>query len=138
MKKILILITTLCFSTIANSEEIKLSFDWGNIPKCTSGNPNIVTNPTFILSAIPKDAKWAYFKLQDRNVRHYNHGGGWVELKGNTTINPGVFEYKSPCPPNGQHTYRWTTYFTAKKTSLNFSGKPKDIMSDTFASKKYP
>ena len=126
------------FSTIANAEEIKLSFDWGDIPMCTSGNPNIVTNPTFILSAIPKDAKWAYFKLQDRDVTNYNHGGGWVELKGNTTINPGVFEYKSPCPPNGKHTYRWTAYFTAKKITMNFSGKPKIIMSDTFASKKYP
>ena len=92
MKKIIILLTTLCFSTFANAEEIKLSFDWGNIPMCTSGNPNIVTNPTFTLSAIPKDAKWAYFKLQDRNVTNYNHGGGWVELKGSTTINPGIFE----------------------------------------------
>ena len=138
MKKFLITIFIFMFSTIANAEEIKLSFDWGNIPMCTSGNPNIVTNPTFTLSAIPKDAKWAYFKLQDRNVTNYNHGGGWVELKGNTTINPGIFEYKSPCPPSGKHTYRWTAYFTAKKTSMNFSGKPKDIMSDTFASKKYP
>ena len=138
MKKFLITIFIFMFSTIANAEEIKLSFDWGDIPMCTSGKPNIVTNPTFILSTIPKDAKWAYFKLQDRDVTNYNHGGGWVELKGNTTINPGVFEYKSPCPPNGKHTYRWTAYFTAKKTSMNFSGKPKNIMSDTFASKKYP
>ena len=138
MKKIIILLTTLCFSTFANAEEIKLSFDWGDIPLCRNGKPNVVTNPTFTLSAIPKGAKWAYFKLVDRNVRNYKHGGGWVELKDNTSINPGIFEYKSPCPPSGKHTYRWTAYFTAKKTSMNFSGKPKDIMSETFASKKYP
>ena len=139
MKKIIIFLSALCFSTFANAEEIKLSFDWGNIPICTSGNPNTVTNPTFTLSAIPKGAKWAYFKIKDRNVPNFNHGGGWVELKGSKTINPGKFTYQSPCPPTaGGHTYRWTAYFTAKKTSLNFSGKPKDIMSDTFASKKYP
>ena len=138
MKKILIMIVSLCFSSFANAEDIKLQFDWGDIPLCRNGKPNVVTNPTFTLSAIPKGAKWAYFKLVDRNVRNYKHGGGWVELKDNTSINPGIFEYKSPCPPSGKHTYRWTAYFTAKKTSMNFSGKPKDIMSETFASKKYP
>ena len=138
MKKFLIFFSLLGFFNFANADEIKLSFDWGDIPLCTTGKPNVVTNPTFSLSAIPKDAKWAYFKLVDRNVRNYKHGGGWVELKGNTKINPGIFKYKSPCPPGGKHTYRWTAYFTAKKTSMNFSGKPKDIISETFASKKYP
>ena len=139
MKKILIILGSLGFFNFANADEVKLSFDWGDIPLCTSGNPNTVSNPVFTLSSIPKNAKWAYFKLKDRNVLNYNHGGGWVELKGNKIINPGKFTYKSPCPPTpGGHTYRWTAYFTAKKTSLSFSGKPKDIISETFASKKYP
>ena len=62
MKKILIILGSISFFNFANAEEIKLSFDWGNIPMCTSGNPNTVTNPKFTLSAIPKGAKWAYFK----------------------------------------------------------------------------
>ena len=138
MKKLLIIFSSLGLFNFANADEVKLSFDWGDIPLCTSGNPNTVGNPVFTLSSIPKNAKWAYFKLQDRNVPSYNHGGGWVELKDNTTINSGIFDYKSPCPPSGKHTYRWTAYFTDKKTSLGFSGKPKGVISDTFASKKYP
>ena len=138
MKKYLIILGSLGFFNFANADEIKLSFDWGDIPLFTLGKPNIVTNPTFLLSAIPKDAKWAYFKSVDRNVPNYKHGVVWVELKGNTKINPRIFEYKSPYPPSGKHTYRWTVYFTAKKTSMNFSRKPKGIMSQTFKSKKYP
>ena len=101
MKKLLIIFFSLGFLNFANADEIKLSFDWGDIPLCTSGNPNTVSNPLFTLSGIPKGAKWAYFKLQDRNVPGYKHGGGWVELKDNTTINSGIFDYKSPCPPSG-------------------------------------
>ena len=40
------------------------------------------------------------FKLVDLDVKSYNHGGGWVEYKGQSTIEPGAFKYKSPCPPN--------------------------------------
>ena len=87
MKKLLIIFFSLGFLNYANADEIKLSFDWGDIPLCTSGNPNTVSNPVFTLSGIPKGAKWAYFKLKDRNVPGYRHGGGWVELKDKTTIN---------------------------------------------------
>ena len=42
----------------------------------------------------------------------FNHGGGKVEYTGQTTIEPGAFKYKSPCPPGVVHTYVWTV--TAK------------------------
>ena len=139
MKKILIIFCSLCFGKFASADSIKLSFDWGDMPICTSGSPNVVSNPVFTLSGIPKGAKWAYLKLKDKNVPNYNHGGGWVELKDSIILNTGSFYYKSPCPPTpGGHIYQWTAYFTEKKTSLSFSGKPKGVIYDTFARKKYP
>ena len=38
----------------------------------------------------------------------YNHGGGKINnYDGSSVIEPGAFKYKSPCPPNGKHTYEW-------------------------------
>ena len=44
----------------------------------------------------------------DKNVPSYNHGGGKINnYDGSLVIEPGAFKYKSPCPPNGKHTYEW-------------------------------
>ena len=122
-----------------NAGNITLSFDWGNIPLCTSGNPGSVSNPIFTISSIPENAKWAKFNLTDMNAMTYFHGGGWVELEGNTTIDAGgntiidrgKFMYKSPCPPSGRHTYRWEVYFTEVDYSTT-------IIDGASASKNYP
>ncbi|MFL2829784.1 MAG: hypothetical protein ACJZ80_00340 [Candidatus Puniceispirillales bacterium] len=127
-EKLLIVFCSLGFFNFANADEIKLSFDWGDIPLCTSGKPNTVSNPVFTLSGIPKGAKWPYFKMKDRDVPNYNHGVGRIELKDNITLNTGNFNYESPCSPTtGGHTYQWTIYFTEKK-SLSFSEKPKGVI----------
>src|SRR5256885_2145841 len=77
-----------------------VSFDWGNIPKCTSGHPNTVGSPEFVLSAVPKGTAKLEFSLKDLDVS-YDHGGGSVAYAGEKSVATGAFDYKSPCPPNG-------------------------------------
>ena len=115
-----------------NTYLLNIEFDWSNLKKCTSGNPNTVSNPTFTLNNVPNGTKWIHFKLVDLDVKSYNHGGGWVEYKGQSTIDPGAFKYKSPCPPNGKHKYEWTA--TAKSKKSLFGG----TIEKAKASKMYP
>lgn len=93
--------------------DFEISFDWGDIPLCTSGQPNIVPSPVFKLKNLPEGTNKVVFKLKDLDVPQYNHGGGTVKLSSGGTMPGGVFKYKSPCPPDGPHTYEWTA--TAKK-----------------------
>ncbi|MCB1416357.1 MAG: hypothetical protein KDJ64_08075 [Nitratireductor sp.] len=97
--------------------------------KCTSGNPNRVSNPAFKLSAVPDGTAKIRFKMKDLNVPSYNHGGGTVTYSGGSTIAPGAFNYKSPCPPNGAHNYQWTA------TALDAKGKK---LGEAKATKRYP
>ena len=98
--------------------EFKVSFDWGDIPSCTSGNPNRVGSPAFVLSGVPAGTTEIEFKLKDLNVPGYNHGGGKVKVTGDGKMPFGVFKYNSPCPPGGTHTYEWTATAKAGKTKL--------------------
>ena len=93
----------------------QIDFSWAGLKLCTSGNPNSVTNPTFTLRDVPEGTKYIRFKLVDRDVPSYNHGGGVVAYNGQSTIAPGAFKYKSPCPPNGSHTYEWRATAQTKK-----------------------
>lgn len=88
----------------------EIDFDWGDIPLCTSGYPNIVPNPRFVLRNVPPGTRYILFRMQDLNVPQYDHGGGIVPYEGQTVIEPGAFTYKSPCPPNGRHIYEWTAW----------------------------
>lgn len=106
-----------------------MTFNWGNIPRCTSGNPNTVGSPTFGLSGVPDGTAKIKFKLRDNNAPGYNHGGGSASYTGGGSIPAGSFKYKSPCPPDGRHTYVWTA------TALDKKGKKLGTAS---ASKKYP
>ncbi|MDQ2094192.1 YbhB/YbcL family Raf kinase inhibitor-like protein [Rhodalgimonas zhirmunskyi] len=110
------------------SAEMTLSFDWGNIPLCTTGRPNIVPNPTFILKGVPKGTTSVTFRLKDLDVPSYSHGGGKVGITGSGKVPPGYFKYKSPCPPSGQHTYEWTATAKAGNKTLTTAK----------ARKKYP
>ncbi len=116
----------------AQAEAFSLEFEWGDIPLCTSGNPNIVDNPTFWLKGVPDGAKFIKFTLTDRDVPSYNHGGGTVPYSGQTVIEPGAFTYRSPCPPSGSHTYEWKA--EAKKSDGFFSGS----IGSATASATYP
>ncbi|MDX8535886.1 hypothetical protein RFM41_33435 [Mesorhizobium sp. VK25A] len=35
----------------------------------------------------------------------YNHGGGTVAYKGQTSLQYGAFRYRGPCPDGGPHFY---------------------------------
>lgn len=93
---------------------LSFSFDWGDIPLCISGRPNVVENPTFELSSVPAGTASLIFHLTDEQVPSYPHGGGTVDYAGQSTILPGAFRYKSPCPPKGSHTYTWTAEAVSK------------------------
>ena len=118
------------FSVFAS--DFSISFEWGEIKRCTSGKPNTVSNPYFKLKNVPEGTTWLHFKMVDKNVPKYKHGGGWVEYTGQPQIDPGAFTYKSPCPPNGKHNYEWTAI--AKKKKSNFGG----TIAKAKASKMYP
>ncbi len=85
-----------------------INFNWGDIRLCTSGNPGIIDNPAFTLNDVPAGTSKIRFKLVDLNVPSYIHGGGTITYSGQTKVARGAFRYKSPCPPNGSHTYRWS------------------------------
>ena len=120
------------YLTPSFADDFKISFEWGNLKKCTSGFPNTVANPIFEIENVPEGTTWIYFKMVDKNAISYNHGGGWVEYTGQSTIEPGAFKYKSPCPPNGKHNYEWTA--SAKKKKSSFGG----TIIQAKASKMYP
>ena len=99
------------------AEEFSISFEWGDIKKCTTGRPNTVLNPIFTLNNVPEGTKFLKFKMKDKNVPSFNHGGGKIEYFGESVIEPGAFTYKSPCGPNGKHTYEWTVTAQSEKNS---------------------
>jgi len=120
-------------STItANAEEFKISFTWDGLKLCTSGSPNYVSNPIFKVSGLPNGTKFVQFRLKDKNVPSYNHGGGWVKMSEDGAAVPNSFKYNSPCPPNGWHVYEWTATAKSKK---GYGGKKLGIAK---ASRKYP
>ena len=120
------------YLTPSFADDFKISFEWGNLKKCTSGFPNTVANPIFEIENVPEGTTWIYFKMVDKNAISYNHGGGWVEYNGQNTVETGIFSYKSPCPPDGKHKYQWTAYAKASK------GTFAKTISKASASKFYP
>jgi phosphatidylethanolamine-binding protein (PEBP) family uncharacterized protein len=107
---------------------LSVTFDWGNIPECTSGYPNTVESPEFQLSDVPEGTAKLRFALRDLDV-DYDHGGGVVTYAGGEKVPGGAFTYKSPCPPNGPHIYEWTI------TALDSDGR---VIGKTTAQKRYP
>jgi phosphatidylethanolamine-binding protein (PEBP) family uncharacterized protein len=98
----------LCTTAQGASAEFAISFEWGDIPRCTSGRPNTVGSPAFILKDVPEGTTSIEFRLKDRDAPNYNHGGARVKVGQDGQLPFGVFKYKSPCPPGGTHTYVWT------------------------------
>ena len=78
-------------------------------------------NPIFTLANVPEGTVEIEFRLKDLDAPGYDHGGGSAAYTGENEIDPGAFKYKSPCPPGGTHTYRWTA--TAKDDSGETLGK---------------
>lgn len=110
-----LLATALLLSFSAQANAFEVSFTWAGLKRCTTGSPNSVANPAFILKDVPQGTAYIRFKLVDKNVPGFKHGGGTVAYSGQGVIAPGAFKYKSPCPPNGTHLYEWTATAQAKK-----------------------
>ena len=100
----------------AAAPAFEITFTWGDIKLCTSGRPNTVPNPTFTLKDVPEGTTFIKFQMVDLDYRPYNHGGGTIAYSGQSTIAPGAFKYKSPCPPGGTHNYEWTATAQSKKS----------------------
>jgi hypothetical protein len=115
MPKLAILAAT-AILLAAPASAFEISFTWDGLKSCTSGTPNTVANPRFILKDVPEGTKFIRFKLVDTEVRAFDHGGGVVAWGGQEVIEPGAFKYKSPCPPDGSHTYEWTATAQSKKS----------------------
>ncbi len=132
MKKILVTLAFLFSTGAAYAGEFTIAFDWDGLERCTSGRPNTVESPVFEVHGAPEGTKWIYFKLVDLDVPDYRHGGGWAAYTGDGPTEAGAFTYKSPCPPNGQHTYEWRA---AAAESNDFLGQ---ILGVATAQRKYP
>lgn len=111
------------FATGAFASDFSISFTWDGLKACTSGNPNRVGNPNFVVKGVPEGTEYIRFTLKDLDVPSYNHGGGVVKMSEDGTVASGAFTYKSPCPPGGSHTYQWTAIAKTKKTGGQKLGK---------------
>jgi phosphatidylethanolamine-binding protein (PEBP) family uncharacterized protein len=116
-----VLIVAATFPSTASA--MGLSFSWSGITACGS------SPPAFTLSGVPRGTSQLAFNMVDLNVPSYQHGGGSVAYQGNNRIGGGSFSYNGPCPPSGQHTYRWTV------KALDASGK---VLASAAASRPFP
>lgn len=121
-------LAALAFSATTASAEFTIAFEWGDIPNCRSGNPNVVGSPAFVLSGVPAGTTSIEFSLKDRNNAGYNHGGGRVNVGSDGQLPFGAFTYLSPCPPMGANTYVWTATARANKK----------VLARASATRKYP
>ena len=116
------LIMAMTFSLLATpAAAFDFSFDWSGLKSCTNGRPNVVANPAFTLKDVPSGTKYIRFKLKDRDVPSYNHGGGVVAYKGQKVIQRGAFKYKSPCPPSGTTPGEVSTYSKSRASGWRFT-----------------
>ncbi len=116
----------------AQADDFSVEFAWGDIPLCTTGNPNTVDNPRFTIAGVPEGTQYLSFKMTDLDVPSYDHGGGGIEYTGQTIIEPGAFRYQSPCPPSGSHRYQWTV------TTKNKKGLFGKILGTAKSDQQYP
>ena len=57
MKKIILVLTIYLISTISVYAEFSFTFEWGDIKKCTTGNPNTVSNQFLIFQMFQRELK---------------------------------------------------------------------------------
>lgn len=131
-KTALIAVAVASLAGAAQAADFKISFTWDGLKLCTSGSPNVVPNPAFVVKGLPAGTQIVQFRLVDLDVPGYDHGGGAVAMTKDGKVPSGAFRYKSPCPPNGKHTYEWTAVAKSKK---GFGGKK---LGTAKARRKYP
>jgi len=103
---------------------MSVKFSWAGYQACSAGSP------AFNVSDVPTGTARLAFKMVDKNVPSYPHGGGTIAYDGGREIPAGAFSFKGPCPPSGQqHTYEWTI------RALDRGGK---ILGSASATAKFP
>ena len=118
----------LAFATAAPAFEI--SFTWDGLKLCHDGNARRVPSPAFTIKDAPEGTAFIRFKMVDKDVPGFDHGGGVVAYDGSGTVPAGAFKYYSPCPPGEVHRYEWTATAQSKKNG----GK----LAKTTAARDYP
>ena len=87
----------LLVASTVSASAFSASFKW-------CGGPS----PVFSLSGVPKGTTSLQFHMIDLDVGTYNHGGGTVAYKGQSSIPCGALNnYSPPSPPSGSHSYRF-------------------------------
>ncbi|APG09935.1 hypothetical protein BKD09_16545 [Bradyrhizobium japonicum] len=90
--------TAILILSTANASAFSMSFRWCGL-----------SSPVFALSGVPKGTATLQFHMVDLQVPSYNHGGGTVPYKGQSTIACGALNnYSPPSPPSGSHSYQVT------------------------------
>ncbi|MFT5174758.1 MAG: phosphatidylethanolamine-binding protein (PEBP) family uncharacterized protein [Gammaproteobacteria bacterium] len=130
MKKSIFLVLPLCTALYSPTQaaDFSIAFEWGDIPSCSDGYPNNVKNPRFELMNVPATTQSITFEMNDLDVDYY-HGDGVAKYDGKDVIESGVFEYESPCPPGGVHTYEWMA------KAMDSAGQ---VLAQATARRKYP
>jgi phosphatidylethanolamine-binding protein (PEBP) family uncharacterized protein len=115
---------TMLSSWISVAAAMSVRFSWTGYAACSS------RSPAFAVSEVPTGTARLAFKMIDKQVPTYPHGGGTIAYTGGSEIPAGAFSYKGPCPPSGQqHTYEWTVQ------ALDQNGK---VLASTRAEAKFP
>jgi phosphatidylethanolamine-binding protein (PEBP) family uncharacterized protein len=83
----------------SNAFAMSVKFSWKGYQPCSS------SSPAFIVSEVPTDTVRLAFKMVDKDVPSYPHGGGIIAYTDKSEIPAGVFSYKGPCPPKGQQPW---------------------------------
>jgi phosphatidylethanolamine-binding protein (PEBP) family uncharacterized protein len=123
--RIVVIVTALVVAGAipSNAYAMGLNFSWSGVTACGS------SSPAFTVSGVPSGTSQLAFNMIDLNVPSYQHGGGSVAYHGSSRIPAGSFSYNGPCPPSGQHTYKWTVQ------ALDASGK---ALASASASRPFP
>ena len=102
-----ICVAALLVMSAADASAFSMSFRW-----CGLGSP------VFSLSDVPKGTATLQFHMVDLHVPGYNHGGGAVPLKGQSTVPCGALtDYSPPSPPSGSHSYQITVTALGRRSS---------------------
>jgi len=92
---------------------MSVKFSWAGYQACSS------SSHAFNVSDVPTGTTRLAFKMVDKNVPSYRHGGGTVSYDGPREISAGAFSYKGPCPPSGQQQmHEWTVRALDKNGKL--------------------
>ena len=68
---------------------MSLKFSWKGYRPCST------SSPAFIVSEVPSGTIRLSFKMVDKDVPTYPHGGGLIAFTGNSEIPAGAFSYKA-------------------------------------------